>query len=329
MPFLKLILWPLSLNYQVVVYVRNTLYDWGWIKSVTPKVKTVVVGNLSVGGSGKTPMVEFLLRHWKSSDRLAVLSRGYGRKTKGFRLLSAQDNAQTVGDEPFQLYSAFKERAIFAVCANRVHAIERLISAHTLDTILLDDAFQHRKIRATKNILLTPYAPIFYEDHYLPLGTLRDHKNQAKRAHVVVVTKCPKTFTKSEAILIEQQIRKRHDVPVFFTCNGYNETFLAELSASKGIRIALITGLANGERLYNELIERGVSLTFFKKPDHYNYTKKDLDVLRVFDLVLTTSKDDVKLRTLWSDDLPPRKIVEVGHQFLFNRSEAFLELLSK
>ncbi len=329
MPFLKLILWPLSLNYQVVVYVRNMLYDWGWIKSVTPKVKTVVVGNLSVGGSGKTPMVEFLLRHWRSSDQLAVLSRGYGRKTKGFRLLSAQDNAQTVGDEAFQLYSAFKERAIFAVCANRVHAIERLSSAHLLDVILLDDAFQHRKIRATKNILLTPYAPVFYEDHYLPLGTLRDHKNQVKRAQVVVVTKCPKTFSKSEAILIEQQVRKRHDVPVFFTYNGYNEAFLAELSTSKGARIALITGLANGDRLYNDLIERGVSLTFFKKPDHYNYKKKDLDVLRAFDLVLTTSKDDVKLRTLWSNDLPPRKIVEVEHEFLFNRSEAFLELLSK
>lgn len=329
MPFLKLILWPLSLNYQVVVYVRNMLYDWGWIKSVTPKVKTVVVGNLSVGGSGKTPMVEFLLRHWRSSDQLAVLSRGYGRKTKGFRLLSAQDNAQTVGDEAFQLYSAFKERAIFAVCANRVHAIERLSSAQLLDVILLDDAFQHRKIRATKNILLTPYAPVFYEDHYLPLGTLRDHKNQVKRAQVVVVTKCPKTFSKSEAILIEQQVRKRHDVPVFFTTNGYNETFFAELLALKGIRIALITGLANGDRLYNDLIERGVSLTFFKKPDHYNYKKKDLDVLRAFDLVLTTSKDDVKLRTLWSNDLPPRKIVEVEHEFLFNRSEAFLELLSK
>lgn len=329
MPFLKLLLWPLSLKYQVVVYLRNTLYDWGWLKSVTPKVKTVVVGNLSVGGSGKTPMIEFLLRHWKSSDRLGVLSRGYGRKTKGFRLLSAQDNAQTAGDEPFQLYTAFKERAIFAVCADRVRAIERLSSVHPLDVILLDDAFQHRKIRATKNILLTPYAPIFYEDHYLPLGRLRDHKNQVKRAHVVVVTKCPRTFTKSEASLIEQQVRKRHDVPVFFTSNGYNEAFLTELSASKGLRIALITGLANGDRLYNELIERGVVLTFFKKPDHYNYKKKDLDVLRAFDLVLTTSKDDVKLRTLWSDDLPPCKVVEVEHQFLFNRTEAFLALLTK
>jgi tetraacyldisaccharide 4'-kinase len=329
MPSLKLILWPLSLNYQVVVYVRNKLYDWGWLKSVTPKVKTVVVGNLSVGGSGKTPMIEFLLRHWKYSDQLAVLSRGYGRKTKGFRILSEQDNAQTAGDEPFQLYSLFKERAIFAVCANRVQAIERLRSVYPLDTILLDDAFQHRKISATKNILLTPYVPIFYEDHYLPLGTLRDHKNQVKRAHLVVVTKCPKTFTSSEATLIEQKIQRRHNVPVFFTCNTYNETFLDELSASKDLRIALITGLANGDRLYNDLIERGVALTFFKKPDHYHYKKKDLEVLRTFDLVLTTTKDHSKLRPIWSDHLPPCKVVEVEHQFLFDRKEAFLELLAE
>ncbi len=329
MPYLKLILWPLSLNYQVVVYVRNTFYNLGWLKSVTPKVKTVVVGNLSVGGSGKTPMIEFLLRHWKSSDRLAVISRGYGRKTKGFRLLSEQDNAQTAGDEPVQLYSAFKERSIFAVCANRLQAIEHLSKAHPLDTILLDDAFQHRKIRASKNIMLTPYAPIFYEDHYLPLGTLRDHKNQVKRAHLVVVTKCPRRFTRSEATLIEQEIRKRHDVPVFFTSNGYNETFFAELLALKGIRIALITGLANGDQLYNDLIERGMALTYFKKPDHYSYKKKDLDVLRSFDLVLTTTKDDVKLRTLWGDGLPPYKVVEVEHQFLFNKTEAFLEMLSE
>lgn len=325
MPFFRPLLWPISLIYQLVVYVRNALYDWGWLKSYRPSVNSLVVGNLSVGGSGKTPMIEFILRYCISDHRVAVISRGYKRKSKGFRRLSESDTALSVGDEPLQLYQQFKSQVTVAVDTDRLNAIEQLLKSEDLEAAILDDAFQHRRIRASLNLLLTTYQRPFYADHYLPLGRLRDHKNQLNRADFVLVTKCPQQLGRAEAEAIRVRINRRSSKEVFFACSRYSEQFLSQLPLLVNQRIALITGLADAHQLRDDLLGLGLTFDFFEKPDHHHYTDSDLGALKGYAYVLTTSKDEVKLAPLWKDYLPQRVLVEVEHQLLFDAHTQFVK----
>ena len=325
MPFFKHLLWPFSLIYQLVVYLRNVLYDWGWLKSYTPSVNTLVVGNLSVGGSGKTPMIEFILRYCIADHRVALVSRGYKRKSRGFRRVNESDTAISVGDEPMQLYQQFKSRVTVAVDSHRLNAIEQLLNNESFDAVILDDAFQHRRLKATLNLLLTTYQQPFYEDRYLPMGRLRDHKNQLKRANIVVVTKCPEQLSYSEAAIIKEGIHKRFSKEVFFACSLYSERFLSQAPLLINRRIALLTGLADAQQLREDLLRLGLTFDFFEKPDHYDYTDSDLSVLKGYECVLTTSKDEVKLAPLWKSHLPERVIVEVEHQLLFDSHAQFVQ----
>ncbi len=329
MPFITRLLWPISLVYQLVVFLRNVFYDWGWLKSFTPSVSTLVVGNLSVGGSGKTPMIEFILRYCIADHRVAVVSRGYKRKSKGFRRVSESDTALSVGDEPLQLYQQFKSQVAVAVDADRLNAIEQLLNNESLDAVILDDAFQHRRLKASLNLLLTTYQQPFYEDRYLPMGRLRDHKNQLKRADFVLVTKCPEQLSRAEAEAIRARINRKCSKEVFFACIRYSERFLSQLPLLVNQRIALLTGLADAQQLKEDLLRLGLTFDFFEKPDHHHYTDSDLAVLKGYECVLTTSKDEVKLAPLWKSHLPERVIVEVEHQLLFDSHAQFVQRIEE
>lgn len=327
MRILNFFLRPFAMLYQSVVYLRNLCYDRGWMKSATAKVPTLVVGNLSVGGSGKTPMIEFILRYCLQDFRVAVVSRGYRRSSKGYKRLDASDTAHTVGDEPLQLFHRFKSSVPVAVDVNRLNAIDLLLKTDALDAVVLDDAFQHRRLRATFNVVLTNYALPFYEDHYLPMGRLRDHKNQVKRADVMVVTKCPETLDSNEAAAIQNRIQQFHRVAVFFACSRYGEDFLKMIPLLKGQRVALVTGLANAKNLQEDLLRMGIHFDAIEKPDHHSYNQADISALAAYDWILTTSKDEVKLAALWNDRLPTRLVVEVEHRLLFNAHADFVRTI--
>ena len=191
MILLRKILFPFSVLYGIITSFRNFLFDIGILKSYSFSVPIIAVGNLSVGGTGKTPQIEYLIRLLSPKYKLATLSRGYKRQSKGFVLADETSNALTLGDEPYQFFTKFKNIQV-AVDANRKNGIEQLLSQKVKpEIILLDDAFQHRKVKASFYILLTTYGDLFSDDWILPTGNLRESRSGAQRADLVIVTKCP------------------------------------------------------------------------------------------------------------------------------------------
>jgi tetraacyldisaccharide 4'-kinase len=274
-------------------------------------------------------MIEFILRYCITKQKVAVVSRGYKRRSKGFRIVNESDTALSVGDEPLQLYQQFKSKVTVAVDTDRINAIKQLLNNESLDAVILDDAFQHRRLKASLNLLLTTYQQPFYEDHYLPMGRLRDHKNQLKRANLVVVTKCPQQLSLSEAMLIKERINEQFSIDVYFVCSRYSERFLSQLPRLFNKRLAVLTGLADTQQLRNDLLRLGLTFDFFEKPDHYLYSDLDLVEIRGYDFVLITTKDEVKLAPLWQTHLPERVIVEVEHQLLFDSHSQLVKRIHK
>ena len=299
MKWLRNLGWPLSLLYGWVVCVRNALYDRGWLPSRAYDLPVLCVGNLSVGGSGKTPMVEWLLTQLLPQRRVAVLSRGYRRRTRGFLLVTPERTAAEVGDEPLQLARKFPE-AIVAVDANRQRGLEILMAISSPDLILLDDAFQHRKVRPTRSILLTAFDELYPGEPYLPVGNLRDHRSQARRADLVVVTKCPEPLSEAErgrvrglldldpaqqlafAHLCYGEIRDRGGQPVDPEALGRQP-------------ITLVTGIAKPEPLLAYLEQLGLRFDHLKFRDHHNFTAAERGELKNRQPVLTTEKDATRL----------------------------------
>ena len=208
MRIFRTLLFPFSLLYAAITGLRNYFYDKGWLKSFGFKVPVIAVGNLSVGGTGKTPMTEYLVRLLKEDHRVAVLSRGYGRKTKGFIIAGKESNSKELGDEPYQYFKKFDDIQV-AVDEDRVHGVNCLLGRDMPpELVLLDDAFQHRRIRAGLYLLLTSYGKLFSEDWILPTGNLREMKSGAKRAQVIVVSKCPENLDESEKKSIAGRLRQ-------------------------------------------------------------------------------------------------------------------------
>lgn len=210
---------PFSILYKLVMQFRNHLYDIEYKAVFHFNTKVISVGNLSMGGTGKTPFVEYILRFLIEkgySNKVATLSRGYGRKTKGFRIANNEDSPKTVGDEPFQIYQKFRNEAVVSVGEDRVLAIPSIIYEHPENEIIvLDDAYQHRSVKPNFSILLTDFSSLFYDDYVLPSGTLRESRKGAKRADVVIVTKCPLDLGKTEQEKIKERIEKYSDKEVF------------------------------------------------------------------------------------------------------------------
>lgn len=284
---------------------RNHLYDIEYKAVFRFDTKVVSVGNLSMGGTGKTPFVEYILKFLIDkgySNQIATLSRGYGRKTKGFRLANDEDTPKTIGDEPFQIYQKFKNDAIVSVGEDRVLAIPSIIYEHPENKIiLLDDAYQHRSVKPNFSILLTDFNSLFYDDYVLPSGTLRESRKGAKRADVVIVTKCPGDLGKAKQEKIKGRIKKYSDKEVFFTSVKYEKTVATIEGCEVGMEIILVTGIAHAQKFKEHLIEQGFGIIkHFDFADHHNFTSKELaEIEKLANKekadILTTEKDWVRL----------------------------------
>ena len=300
MILLRKILFPFAILYGGITQLRNFLFDKGILKSYAFDLPVIAVGNLSVGGTGKTPQIEYLIRLLSDKYKVATLSRGYKRQSEGFILADENSNAALLGDEPFQFHHKFPNIGV-AVDADRKNGIENLLSQNEKpQVILLDDAFQHRRVKAGFYILLTAYGDLFADDFMLPTGNLRESRSGAKRADVIVVTKCPGAITAAEQQQITDKIGAGQ--PVFFTSIAYDDSVYSESKSVKVSKIKvpeklLLAGIAKPKSFFAYLQgENDVVLTF---PDHHHFTENDINAIKrqaKDKLIITTEKDYVRLK---------------------------------
>ncbi|SHG99245.1 lipid-A-disaccharide kinase [Flagellimonas flava] len=319
---LRKIAFPFSLIYTLMVYLRNFLYDIGFFSSRSFNTPTVCIGNLSVGGTGKTPMIEYLVRLLKG-NKVAVLSRGYRRKSKGFLLAEPSSAVADLGDEPYQLYRKFPHLHV-AVDADRRNGISQLQKLVEPDIILLDDAFQHRKVKSTYAILLTTYDKLYVDDWYLPTGNLRDSKRESRRADLIIVTKCPHQLSAKEKADIKLKLKPRKHQKLLFSHLEYGNLKSPEgtegnLEQLKHREVALVTGIANPRPLVDYLKANGLVFKHHEHPDHHNFTEQQIKNLKRYEVVLTTEKDFVRLQGKLDNIL----YLEIAHAF----SESDLKVL--
>jgi tetraacyldisaccharide 4'-kinase len=283
-----------------VTWTRNILYDFGWKKSKSYNFPIICVGNLSVGGTGKSPMIEYLIRLLKTDYNIATLSRGYKRETSGFKLANKNDSAKTLGDEPYQFYNKFAKEIQVAVDTNRQNGIETLRKLNNKpDVILLDDALQHRKVQAGFNILLTSYNDLYCDDFVLPTGNLREPKSGAKRATFIVVTKCPENLSIQEKEQIKVKLRPNANQLVFFSSINYSKDIFSaknELKLTDLKKFTLVTGIANPKPLIQFLKSNNLEFKHLNYKDHHSFSEKEIDELAQLEYILTTEKDYMRLK---------------------------------
>ena len=298
MKLLRILLFPIVPIYFLVTWLRNKLYDAGIKPSKSYDFPVICVGNLSTGGTGKTPMIEYLVRILSKEKKLATLSRGYKRVTKGFLLADKYANVDAIGDEPFQFYNKFDDVYV-AVDENRQNGIAELRQLSPKpEVILLDDAFQHRKVNAGFNILLTVYYNLYTQDILLPTGNLREPKSGASRADIIVVTKCPKNISDLEKEKIIKSIKPKTHQKVFFSFIQYSEIIQSaseERNLNSLPKFSLVTGIANSKSLVSFLKSKGLEFEHLEFGDHYNFTLKDIELFEEKELLLTTEKDFMRL----------------------------------
>ena len=336
--YFRLLLYPFALIYQIGIWSRNKFFDFGIFKSRIFSLPIICVGNLTVGGTGKTPFTEYIIKLLNKNFKIAVLSRGYKRKTKGYFLSKADSTPIEIGDEPVQIKNKFPDITL-AVDEKRVNGIQNLISEIPgLEAIILDDAFQHRYVKAGLNILLTDFNRLFYNDHLLPVGMLREDKSGKKRANIIVVTKCPIYLSLEEKETIEKKIKPYDSQKIFFTGLYYKTPVSLfnnkNLECNKNTNVLLVTGIANPLPLLSYLEHQfnAIEKLFFK--DHNTYTNQNINkIYKIYQniasenkIIITTEKDAVKLKLI--KNLTPKikdKIfyIPVYIDFLFNSKQIF------
>jgi len=321
MNFIRKILFPFSILYSAIASIRNYCYDKGLLKSYTFNLPIIAVGNLSVGGTGKTPQVELLIRLLSEKYKVATLSRGYKRKSNGFILADANVNSQIIGDEPYQYLTKFPNIQV-AVDADRKNGIEQLLSNSTKpEVILLDDAYQHRRVKAGFYILLTSYNELYSDDFQLPAGNLRENRNGAKRANVIVVTKCPSDLSNQEQEVIKRKLAILPNQTLFFSTIEFDEYVYSEnekKSVSEILKVdkLLLAGIAKPQTFFAHLqSNKEACLTF---PDHHQFTDKDLLEIKnkaQNNIIITTEKDFMRLK----GSLPKEQLyyLPIKTKFLF------------
>jgi len=328
----RYILFPFTLLYAGITSVRNWLYDKQIIKSVEFELPVINVGNLSVGGTGKTPMIEYLIRLLQPRYKIAVVSRGYKRKTKGFIVADDKSTPEQIGDEPYQIFRKFED-IIVAVGEDRVEAVRKVLVNFSPDVILLDDAFQHRRIKAGLNILLTPFDRPFTRDFILPAGDLRESRKNAKRADIVLVTKSPAELSPSVQKKISKDIQSYTEAPVYFSFIRYVDSVISKnasipVETLKEYGILVVTGIARPEPLLQYLSEKNLNFDVLKFSDHHHFSKADIQKInKSFNaikaknkLILTTEKDFVRLQNHFSGNLYYLPInTEINEKNKFNQ----------
>ena len=304
MKILKLLLYPFAALYNLVMRFRNYLYDIGHKPSFQFNTAVVAVGNLTVGGSGKTPMIEYLIQLLKAKYGVATLSRGYKRDTKGYRKAQRTDTARSLGDEPFQLFRKFGDEINVFVGEDRAFAIPHILQeSPQTDVILLDDALQHRSVKPQVTILVTEYSNPFYRDFVLPFGRLREARVGASRSDLVVVTKCnPATMPAQKDEMTSQINRYAGPKPIFFSCVEYDSPRSIGAHQTLSKNVILVSGIAKTQPLTEYCFSNYNVLKHFKFPDHHRYSRKDLAMIESFCKsqtfpfsIITTEKDMVKL----------------------------------
>lgn len=318
---------PLSWLYGLGTGIRNLLYDSGLLTSRTFSVPVLSVGNIAVGGTGKTPHTEYLIRLLQPTHKVCVLSRGYRRKSKGFQLATSRSTTSQLGDEPMQMHQKYPD-AIVAVDKDRCHGIDMLTDIQKADrqdkpmVVLLDDAFQHRRVKPTLSILLTDYHRLYHTDHLMPAGRLRESSTNAARADIIIVTKCPDTISSTEQSAISQNLNLKNWQQLFFTTFRYS-------SLPSGQKVLLVTGIANPRPLADKLREQDNDVTELHFADHHDYTPLDIEVIKhkANDrIIVTTEKDAVKLREFASSGLT-FTVAAIEVAFLNNKEEEFNNII--
>jgi tetraacyldisaccharide 4'-kinase len=304
MKILKLLLYPFAVLYNLGTGFRNHLYNIGHKPSFEFDRTVIVVGNLNVGGSGKTPMVEYLIQLLQDRYAIATLSRGYKRDTTGYKLADDTDTAHTIGDEPLQLYRKFGKKVKVVVGENRAMAIPHILHDYPeTKVILLDDALQHRSVKPHLTIMVTEFSNPFYTDFVLPLGSLREARVGAARADIIVVTKCPAQLSGEERTRMTGSIQKyAGSKPVFFSTIQYKGPFSFGKPSSLFTNAILVSGIAMTRQLTEFCSTRFKTQKHFDFPDHHRYTLNDLmniehhcNLQQEPFVILTTEKDMVKL----------------------------------
>ena len=334
----RVLLLPFALLYGLIVWFRNWLYNKQIKESVSFGLPVICVGNLSVGGTGKSPMVEYLVLHLKNLYKVATLSRGYKRKTMGYALASDYTTAIDVGDEPMQFHRKFPDVPV-AVGEQRVQAIPQLLhDKPQTEVIILDDAFQHRAIKAGFNILLTEYDNLFTRDFYLPTGDLRDSRSSYKRADVIVVTKCPPDISEEEGKEIIKEIEPLPHQGVFFSAIAYGTIYHIIRNTygyfDEETEVLLITGIANPKPL-KEYLEQHINTYYMMHfNDHHIFSIDDWkDIKKRFEsvqaekkILLTTEKDAMRLQKFVQEiDGMPFYVLPIEHKFLFQEGDKFTQ----
>ncbi|WP_028872622.1 tetraacyldisaccharide 4'-kinase [Psychroserpens burtonensis] len=325
MKLLRKILFPIVPVYFMVTWLRNKFYDLGWKSSKYYSHPIICVGNLSTGGTGKTPTIEYLIRLLKDQHKVATLSRGYRRETAGFIL--ADDNAtpKSIGDEPFQFYSKFKDISV-SVDTDRQNGIEQLMQLEQPDVILLDDAFQHRKVKSGLNILLTSFSTLYCDDIVLPTGNLREPRAGAKRANIVVVTKCPEKLSASDKEYLKKKLKPLEYQKVYFSIISYSETVYSEkeeitLEQFEGKKITVVTGIANPMPFLDYLKSKSIDFEHLKFKDHHEFSSSEIDFLKQKEIVLTTEKDYMRLKESFNSK--PSQLWYVPISFKIHSNDMF------
>ncbi len=332
----RYLLIPFSFIYGAIVWIRNWMYDKKILKSSSFNFPLICVGNLAVGGTGKTPMVEYLIRLLKKDYKTATLSRGYKRKTKGFGIAEEDTTALEIGDEPMQFYKKFPDVTV-AVGEERLVAIPQILQDRPeTQLIILDDAFQHRSVQAGLNILLTEYKDLYTRDLPLPAGDLRDVRASAKRAQIIVVTKCKQHLSEEERQAIIEELDIKPYQKVFFTEIQYGKPYHLflnkEMDIPVGTDILLVCGIANPGPLKDFLAKHFRSYDMVRFSDHHIFNTDDLnEIKRQFEkikssnkIILTTEKDGVRMKKFENDLVDfPLYVIPIQHHFLFDEAESF------
>ncbi|HMO60442.1 MAG TPA: tetraacyldisaccharide 4'-kinase [Ferruginibacter sp.] len=332
----RYLLFPVSFIYGSIIWLRNKLYDANILKSASFNFPIICVGNLAVGGTGKTPMTEYLIRLLKDNYKTATISRGYKRKTKGYGLAGSGTTALDIGDEPMQFHKKFPGISV-AVGEERIVAIPQLLQDRPeTEVIILDDALQHRAVKAGLNILLTDYGNLYTRDFMLPAGDLRDKRSSASRADIIIVTKCPHNISTDKKTAVIKELTPLPHQTIYFTEVQYSMPYhlfnKQTFNMGSHTDVLLITGIANPKPLKDFLTSHVHTYEMLRYPDHHIFDSDDLkDIKKHFDkiqstekIILTTEKDGVRLQKFDTElSGMPVYVIPVQHHFLFDEAEKF------
>jgi tetraacyldisaccharide 4'-kinase len=337
----QLLLLPITLLYGLGVGIRDFLYKQGMLKGGEFDVPIIAVGNLSVGGAGKSPHIEYLIRFLKEYLNVATISRGYKRKTKGYLTVQARNTAEQVGDEPLQFKRKFPDIFV-TVAESRTFAVPRIVMQNPeVQVILLDDAFQHRSIKPGLNILLTEFHHPFTQDYLLPSGRLREWRSAYKRADIIIVSKCPSQITEEDRARFKEEIKPLSYQQLFFSYYQYQRPFYMfnrqyVVNFEDDIEVLLICAIARTEYLTDYLNSQVGHVQIMEYEDHHYFTEYDLGQLKKhFNLmegqkkiIVTTEKDAMRLelhRKLILENKLRMFVLPIGVVFHFEEGEQFQE----